>query len=146
MSGPIVLLDTNVFLAATRPSQEGYGVCQQILEHVESKRVSVVVSVVTLAEIWVGFVKAGLEGSGRDFVARLKGMENVRIAPVDEETAWAAAGVRSREGLSMPDALIMAAAIRERAEIVVTSDSEMLGAKTGPVVLSPTSFLRSLKK
>ncbi len=51
MSGPTVIVDTNIFVSARNPNESGYDACRHLLDRIDAERVRALVSTVTVAEV-----------------------------------------------------------------------------------------------
>jgi predicted nucleic acid-binding protein len=73
----------------------------------------------------------------------LLSMPNLRIVPADYEVARRAAAIRARHRLRTPDSIIMATAIGEAADLVLTNDPAFEKAESSETrVLLMSRFLR----
>ena len=73
----------------------------------------------------------------------LLSMPNLRIVPADYEVARRAAAIRARHRLRTPDSIIMATAVGEAADLLLTNDPAFERAETSDTrVLLMSRFLR----
>ncbi|CAN5616260.1 hypothetical protein BH23CHL4_BH23CHL4_14780 [soil metagenome] len=117
--GRPVWLDTAamiMYLQNDVPYAEGLA---PIIEH---PGIPIGISTITLAETLAGPARFGDELSMRRIRVGILKLPRIVVAPFDEETAVIAARVRGRSGLKLPDAGIIASAIRERAVCIVGND------------------------
>jgi len=93
VSGPRVVIDTNVFLAARSPREAGHEASHRLLDAMDDGRLEAVASVVTLAELRAGFPVAHLPAFWTPFLSHLRASPSYSIQPVDEAIAIAAGEV-----------------------------------------------------
>jgi len=129
--GASVLLDTSVVLAYLTGTEAVSGLATELVDRcLATGRNPGAISAVTVTELLVRPFRAGpsavstVEGFVRHFA-------DLRILDVDYATARAAARIRAAAGLSAPDALIVAAFVVGRIDVLVTNDGswpDRLGA------------------
>ena len=125
-----IALDSNVFMYALaahpvwgRPSYE-------ILKQLEAGGDTGVASCMCLTEVMAqpAAVSAGLGEHAQLF---MEGLEHIDYIPVDLEVALEAGRLRARNGprLRTPDAIHLATAITQQADVFVTNDHGLLKLK-----------------
>lgn len=122
MSGPIALLDTNIFLSARNPGETAHGACRRLLDAIDAGQLQAMVSTLTIAEIRAGLTPAEAAVMWQSFVSHLVSSPNYSVESVDLEIAELAGAMRPRTGLSLPDALIVATGHLRGAAYLVTQD------------------------
>jgi predicted nucleic acid-binding protein len=113
------------------------------LEMVAAGTVECIVSTVSVTELLVRPYQLenleAIELCERFFLS----MPNLRVVPVDYELARRAASIRARHRLRTPGAIIMATAIREAADLLLTNDPDFETAESrGTRVLLMSRFVR----
>lgn len=141
MDVPRVVIDTNVFLSARDASEPGHAAARKLLETVDDGKVRAIVSVVTIAELRAGFEAAQVPALWTPFLSHLRASPSCTIEPADEAIALTAGELRSDTGLRLPDALILATALRRGADCVATEDQPLLRARVPVVVKRPGEIL-----
>jgi predicted nucleic acid-binding protein len=142
VSGPRVLVDTNVFLAARASREPGHAASRRLLDAVDDGRLEALVSVITLAELRAGFTAAQIPAFWTPFLSHLRASHSYSIEPVDEAIALAGGELRESTHLALPDALILATAQLRNAKFVATQDLELLRAKSSVVSKRPEEIVR----
>ena len=142
MSGPRVLVDTNVFLAARAAREPGHVASRRLLDAVDDGRLEALVSVITLAELRAGFTPAQVPALWTPFLSHLRASRSYSIEPVDEAIGLAGGELRAETHLALPDAMILATAQLRGAQCVVTLDRELLGAKSSVASKRPEELLK----
>jgi predicted nucleic acid-binding protein len=135
-----VVIDTNVFLAARDSGELGHSASRRLLDAVDGDRIHGLVSVVTLAELRAGFTLAQVPALWTPFLSHLRATPAYTIAPVDEAIALLAGEFRNAHRITLPDALILATAVRREADWVATEDRELLRTKTVVVTKRPSDI------
>lgn len=125
MSGPSVLVDTNIFLSARNPGEEGHAACRALLDRIDRGDLRAMVSAITLAEVRAGLTPPEARVIWQAFASHLLMSPNYRVEPVDAPIAEIAGEVRSRTKLTLPDALIVATGHVRGAACVITQDREL---------------------
>lgn len=125
MSGPTVVVDTNIFLSARNPNEAGYDACRKLLNRIDAQRVRAVVSTVTVAEVRAGLEPAEARAVWQAFLSHLLTSPNYSVEAVDVEIAEEAGELRQTSKLTLPDALIVATGKVRKAAAVVTQDRQL---------------------
>jgi predicted nucleic acid-binding protein len=135
-----VALDTNVLIYIFEGIEPQAGRAEKVLLAIMRGKDEGVISTVSVAEVLTGFYLAG--DSARALKAKsLLGdltLNGFRIVPVTFEIADLAAGLRAKRGGKLPDALIVATAIKECADVVYSQDRD-LGRFGGDIKVSALS-------
>ena len=134
------VVDTNVFLAARDPNDVGHDDSNWLLNSVDDGKFHAIVSVITLAELRAGFAPAQIPALWTPFLSHIKASPSFSIESVDETLALTAGELRSKTSLTLPDALILATAVRRDADCVVTYDRQLLRVSTAVKVKRPADL------
>lgn len=119
-----MLLDTSACIYFLDGAQHSVRqrIVAAVLQRVEAGNAVVLISPITVAELLVKPMRDGAveaEAMVRLFVSRL-----CRVVPMTEKTAALAADFRSRYGLRLPDACIVAAAVEHHVDAVIGNDAQ----------------------
>jgi predicted nucleic acid-binding protein len=144
VSGPDAILDTNVFVSARNPQEEGYAQCRAILDAIDNARIRAIVSTITLAELRAGYSPEEVPTVWRPLSAHLLSSPNYHVHPVDADIAEAAGRLRQASRLALPDAIVVATGMVRGADCLVTQDQVLLKASINFPIKSPGMFLRSV--
>lgn len=117
-----IALDTNLFIYVFEQSPEYGEKAKGILEKVEDGVFSAIASTVTLTEILVKPVREGDISLMKQYKLLFTHFPNLTIVPIDNAIAERAAFLRGTYGIKTPDALILACAINEKADLFITND------------------------
>jgi predicted nucleic acid-binding protein len=124
MSGPLVLLDTSILVGAKNPDEAQHDNCARVLELAHGGRVTALVSVVSVAELSVGYLLEDDPSGLQAFLDYLRSSTRVSVVDIGLRVASLAAEIRAETGLRLPDALVVASGLARNAELVVTEDRE----------------------
>lgn len=94
-----------------------------VFGRIDDGLLTAVTSPVTLAECLVHPYRLSLPALARDFTDLITRGRNTQFAPIDQETAAAAARIRARYNLSLADALQAALALSWDCDAFLTNDS-----------------------
>lgn len=125
MSGPDVVVDTNVFVSARNRHERGFASCRKFLDGIDRGEFRAILSTVTIAEIRAGLAAAEIPTVWRAWLTHLVTSPNYRVVPVDTDIAEAAAELRAMSQVDLPDALIVATGQLRGAAFLVTQDRQI---------------------
>jgi len=128
----LVVIDTSVWLAFVTTADATHHLARHLFRRVAADHdpLRAEASMVTATEALVRPARAGTADLAR-MRAYLTGYPHLTLVPVGLEIATAAAVVRARSGLKTPDALVVASALVNGADAVVSNDdawAKRLGA------------------
>ena len=141
----VILLDTNIFLNVKNKEQQFYGFSKKLLDAVDNGKVQAIVSVVTVAEICAGYHEAGEEREKHDFMAHIQSSPNFKVVNLDPSLADYSGKIRAQTKLRLPDAIVVATALMEKAQAIATHDQRLNNASKLIKVASARELLKSLK-
>ena len=120
-------LDTNILIYFLEGFEPQASKVEQILGRFMKAQNEGIISTVTIAEVLTGFYLAG-DAAKTLTVKKLLNdltLNSLKIVPVSFEIADLAAGLRAKRGGKLPDALIVATAIDQKADIVYSQDKDL---------------------
>ena len=122
-----IALDSNVFIYALERNIEWSKPAIAILRQLEGETITGVASVLCLSEVLAyPFMKS--QQMGEDAQLFMEGLGGIDYIPMDAEIAIRAGRLRAAHGpkLKTPDAIHLATALWEHADLFVTNDRELL--------------------
>ncbi|HEX5656354.1 MAG TPA: type II toxin-antitoxin system VapC family toxin [Polyangiales bacterium] len=130
--GATVLIDTNpiLYLLESSPLAARFA---QLFERVDAGRIHALVTPITIAEVGTGPLKAGKEALAERYRRALT-TGSFRMREIDADIAVLAARFRLRYKLKLPDALQLAAAVREGCHALVTHDRDFSSVTELPIL------------
>lgn len=126
-----IALDTNILIDFLEGTEPPASKTEKILTRFTQSEDEGIVSTVTVAEVLTGFYMAGDPNKALKVKKLLKDLtlNNFKIIPVTFEIADLAANLRAKRGGKLPDALIVATAINQSADIVYSEDRDLQSFK-----------------
>jgi predicted nucleic acid-binding protein len=122
-----IVLDTNVLIYFLEGMEPEAGRTEKILQSFMKTKNEGIISTITVAEILTGFYMT------EDMTKTAKAkkllndltLNNFKIVPVTFEIADLAASLRAKRGGKLPDALIIATALNQVANVVYSQDKDL---------------------
>lgn len=125
-----VLLDTNCFIYLLEDAGSPKGqFIDELVRSAVSGAVRLVTSSVCLSEFLVGVARHGTEVDVQRMMSRFVALPGLAVLPVTNDIAAAAAIVRSRAGVRLFDALVVATGQVHAVDELVTNDSMLARAR-----------------
>ena len=128
-----IALDTNVFIALFSREVLGEKVVPLIDAAANQGKLELIASVLAFAEC---AVKPYREGNwmALDQIKLMFQMPHLTVYPVDDRVAEEAARIRAVYNFKMPDAIHLATAVTQRADVFLTNDHQLVTIKEIPVI------------
>lgn len=124
-----VALDTSIWIYHIQKDPDYFYITYQLFKQLEKPHSKIVFSVLGLTELLTGPKKLGDEALVNSYLDILSQHDNLAIINVDRIIAEEAAELRARYNLRTPDAIHLATAIVERAEVFITNDTRLKRVK-----------------
>jgi predicted nucleic acid-binding protein len=119
-----IVIDANVFLNVKNKEEPFYSYSEQVLNSVDEGRNKALLSTVVVAEICCGYYLTGETKDKDDFILHVSSSQNFSIIDLNTLIADQAAYGRSKTGMKLPDAIIAATAMIEKADRIITNDKD----------------------
>lgn len=144
-----ICLDSNIFLNVKNKEEPFFSFSDSILNAIddENNDIYATISIITIAELNVGYYinKETIEKD--EFISGLYSNKKYKISNLNLNIADKAAEIRSQINLKLPDCIIIATALIENAELLITNDNRFDKAKEFLNVYNSQEFFeRYLKK
>ncbi len=122
-----IALDTNILIYFLEGIEPQASKVEKILSTFMKTEDEGIVSTVTVAEVLTGFYMAGDANKASKIKKLLNDLtlNSFKIVPVTFEVADLAANLRAKRGGRLPDALIVATALNQSANIVYSEDRDL---------------------
>jgi len=124
-----IVLDTNVLGSALIEGDPLRETALRFLDAVDRGGHTVYLPTVVVAELGVAFLQTGSTAEWAAFMALLRQGQRYRSLPLDLDLADAAARIRSRHRLKLPDAIVAASAVSAGADLLVSDDPDLRKVK-----------------
>ena len=124
---PKIALDTNILIYFLEGIEPQAGKVEEVLSRFMKAESEGIISTVTVAEVLTGFYRAGDENRALKIKKLLNDLtlNSFKIVPVTFEIADLAAHLRAKRGGRLPDALIVATALNQKADCLYTEDKDL---------------------
>jgi len=122
-----IAFDTNILIDFLKGVEPQTSKVEKILAAIMKGQDEGVISTVTVAEVLTGFYLAGAPEKAAEEKRLLNDwtLNGFKIVPVTFEIADLAANLRAKRGGSLPDALIVATALNQKADCLFSEDKDL---------------------
>jgi predicted nucleic acid-binding protein len=147
--GMKLALDTNIFLNVKNKEKPFYNFSKSILAAIDDQdtEYQAIVSIIVITELSIGYYINNELLEKKQFLSGLYSNKKYKILDFNRDLADKSAELRSKISLKLPDCIILASALRENAEMIITNDSGFDKVKDFiKVYNSKTFFEEYLKK
>ena len=117
-----VAIDTNALIYLMERHPLYHDLCKEVFALIEKGHLVGITSVLLLTEVLTKPLKDNNVGLVRAYKAVISTFPNLVIKPIDKHTSILAAELRAKYGVKTPDALFLATAILEKADVFITND------------------------
>ncbi|OPJ64019.1 type II toxin-antitoxin system VapC family toxin [Clostridium oryzae] len=117
-----ILIDTNLFIYLMEKHPQYFQVAREIFEQIEKGQVYGITSILVLTELLTKPLKDNNENLARSYKAAISTFPNLSVKHIDSNICITAAELRAKYGFKTPDAIFIATAIEEGAEVFITND------------------------
>ncbi|MCL4518364.1 MAG: PIN domain-containing protein [Thaumarchaeota archaeon] len=136
-------LDTNIFISVINKERD-YANSKKILDLVDDGKLKGIVSTIVVAEISSGYEDSKEKD---EFLASILGASNYEIVDVTVPIALDAGNLRLKKHLNLPDALIVASALRHGAEFLISNDNSIAKTQKADLrVLTASEFVKFFER
>ena len=121
-----IALDTNLLIYFLEGIEPQAGKVEKLLESFMKNENEGILSTVSVAEVLTGFYEAGEMARAAKTVSLFKDLtlNSFKIIPVTFEIADLSANLKAKIGGKLPDAIIVATALDQKADIIYTEDKD----------------------
>jgi predicted nucleic acid-binding protein len=122
-----ITLDTNILIYFLEGIEPQSSKVEQLLGRFMKAQDEAIISTITVAEVLTGFYVAGDTAKAQTVKKLLNDLtlNSFKIVPVTFEIADLAANLRAKRGGKLPDALIVATALNQKADVVYSQDKDL---------------------
>lgn len=146
----VAAIDTNIFISAINKESGYQRSIKPLLDWIDEGKIKAIVSTTVLAEICSGYEIAQKDSREKDeFLAHVLSSSNYEIAVITVPVALDAGNLCANKGLKLPDPLIVASALRDGAEFLISNYEPVGKARTLPLdlkVLSASEFVKTFEE
>ena len=130
-----IAVDSMVFIYHIEANASFLGLTRTLFHRIETGQVSAVTSVLSLLEVLTHPYRKGETELAVLYRGLITEFPHLTVHPLDQATAELAASVRAHYGISSPDAIQIATALRQGATVFVTNDKKRSQIKELDVLL-----------
>lgn len=122
-----IVLDTNVLIYFLEGIDPQASQVEKILTSIMKAEAQAAISTISIAEVMTGFYLAGDESKAAKTKKLFEDLtlNGFKIVPVTFEIADLAANLRAKRGGKLPDALIVATALNQNANVLYSQDKDL---------------------
>lgn len=140
-------LDTNIFLNVKNKEEPFYQYSEAILNAIDNGDLEAIVSVITIAELCVGYYNADEIIDKDEFISGLYSNQYYDIIDMNLKVADKSGEIKNKSNLKLPDCIITASILLEGASCLITNDGRFEKAKFYiPIHTSKEFYEKYLKK
>ena len=122
-------LDTNIFLNVKNKEEPFYQHSEVILEAIDGGEFEAIVSIITIAELCVGYYETNEIRDKDEFIAGLYSNQYYKIIDLNLKVADKSGEIKNKSNLKLPDSIITASSVLEEASCLITNDVSFKKAK-----------------
>ncbi len=118
-------VDTNIFLNVKNKEEPFYEFSKAILATIDDQdtKYQAIVSIIVITELSIGYYINNEILEKNQFLSGLYSNKKYKILDLNRDLADKSAEIRSKISLKLPDCIILASALIENAEVIITNDS-----------------------
>lgn len=135
-----ITIDTNIFINVKEEEDPFFEYSSKILDAIEQGQLKGVISIITILELCVGYYNINKLNEKDEFISKLYSQDNYAIIDLDRNLADQSAKIRSEINLKLPDCIIVATSLQEKAFFLISNDKKFDRAKNVIKVCSSEDF------
>lgn len=133
-------LDTNIFLNVKNKEEPFYQYSEAILNAIDEGELNAVISIISIAELCVGYYRKNELIDKDEFIAGLYSNKNYNMIEMNLKVADKAGEIKNKSNLKLPDSIITASILLEGASCLITNDGGFEKAKDFISVFTSKDF------
>ena len=141
-----ILIDTNIFINVKNKEAPYYTYSKALLDEIDEGILKGIISTVVVAEICSAYHTSRELKEKHEFLTHILTSPNYKIVDVTVKIADEAGHIRAKTGLKLPDALIIASGLKEKADCIITHDNLLRKANMFIKTASAKEIIERLKK
>jgi len=119
-----ITIDTNIFINVKEEEEPFFEYSSKILDAIEDGQLKGVISIITIAELCVGYYNINKPKEKDEYISKLYSQDNYIIVNLDRGLADQSAKIRSETNLRLPDSIIVAASLHEKVSFLISNDGK----------------------
>ncbi|MEE9378334.1 MAG: PIN domain-containing protein [Candidatus Lokiarchaeia archaeon] len=117
-----ITIDTNIFINVKEEEEPFFKYSSKILDAIEDGQLKGVISIITIAELCVGYYNVNKPKEKDEYISKLYSQDNFIIVNLDRVVADQSAKIRSKTNLRLPDSIIVAVSLLEKVSFLISND------------------------
>ena len=145
MNGTRVCIDTNVFLNVLNKEKVYHSYSREVLLAISRGDLEAIIPTLVISEVLTGFYIEKRKTDAEEFLAAIVTHEHMKVIPLSMDIAVSSAKVRAKTGLKLPDAMILATAIENRTNYIVSNDGNLPRSYEGVKTVKSIEMTKLMK-
>ena len=138
-----ITIDTNIFINVKEEEVPFFEYSSKILDAIEDGQLKGVISIITIAELCVGYYNINKPREKDEYVSKLYSQDNYIIVNLDRGLADQSAKIRSETNLRLPDSIIVAASLHEKVSFLISNDGKFNRVKNLIKICTSEEFCKN---
>ena len=138
-----ITIDTNIFINVKEEEEPFFQYSAKILDAIEDGQLKGVISIITIAELCVGYYNVNKPNEKDEYISNLYSQDNYIIVNLERIIADQSAKIRSETNLRLPDCIIVAASLHEKASLLISNDEKFKRAENLIKVCTSEEFCKN---
>jgi len=138
-----ITIDTNIFINVKEEEEPFFEYSSKILEAIEDGQLKGVISIITIAELCVGYYNINKPKEKDEYISKLYSQDNYIIVNLDRRLADQSAKIRSETKLRLPDSFIVAASLHEKVSFLISNDGRFNRVKNLIKICTSEEFCKN---
>ena len=119
-----ITIDTNIFINVKEEEEPFFEYSSKILDAIEEGHLKGVISIITIAELCVGYYNVNKPNEKDEYISNLYSQDNYIIVNLDRVLADQSAKIQSETNLRLPDCIIVATSLHEKVSVLISNDGK----------------------
>jgi len=137
-----VTIDTNIIINVKEEEEPFFEYSSKILDTIEDGQLKGVISIITIAELCVGYYNINKPKEKDEYISNLYSQDNYTIVNLDRVLADQSAKIRSETNLRLPDSIIVATSLKEKVSFLISNDEKFNRAEVYIKVCTSEEFCK----
>jgi len=138
-----ITIDTNIFINVKEEEEPFFEYSSKILDAIEDGQLKGVISIITIAELCVGYYNINKPKEKDEYISKLYSQDNYIIVNLDRGLADQSAKIRSETNLRLPDSIIVAASLHEKVSFLISNDEKFNRVKNLIKICTSEEFCKN---
>jgi len=137
-----ITIDTNIFINVKEEEVPFFEYSSKLLNAIEDGQLKAVVSIITIAELCVGYYNINKLKEKDEYLSYIYSQDNYTIVNLDRVLADQSAKIRCETNLRLPDSIIVATSLQEKAFRLISNDGKFDRAEEFVTICTSEEFYK----